>query len=160
MKCDEVKDKFLEGSLPDDARLHMQSCAACADAWAEHAKVMALLDEWQAPEASPFFDTRLLARVREAKEQEVQRFSVLALFRRPLFGFPAWQAVAAGALALAMAIGISVMRPSSTDDQVMTARSAAVQDLQTLDRHQHEITTLELLDDLNAADADQFEGEL
>jgi anti-sigma factor RsiW len=44
---------------------HLRSCAACTETLAEFRKTMALLDEWQAPEPSPYFDTRLRARLRE-----------------------------------------------------------------------------------------------
>jgi len=50
---------------------------------------MALLDEWQAPEPSPVFDTRLQARLRE--EQSRQPASWWAWIRRPaLAGALAW----------------------------------------------------------------------
>jgi hypothetical protein len=152
MKCEEVRGNFVESSLPAEAEAHMQSCASCTQAWSEHQKLFALLDEWQAPEPSPFFDTRLNALVREAKQQE-QQHGALSWLRKPLFGIPMWRTASAGALALALAVGVGVMqRQAGEQPATVAVKGTAVDDLQRLDKHQDEISNLELLDDLNAAD--------
>jgi anti-sigma factor RsiW len=169
MKCEQIKEAFMEameGKLPAEAAAHVETCAGCATAWAEHQKLMTLLDEWKAPEASPFFDTRLMARVRETKAEEAARPRVFAWLQRPLFGMPMWRPVAASALAVAMAVGIGVMnndRETTTrgDQQAQVIiKGTAVSDLQTLDKHEAEISNLDLLDDLNAADSSQPEDQL
>jgi anti-sigma factor RsiW len=168
MKCEQIKEMFIEaagGKLPAEAAAHVQTCASCATDWAEHQKLMTLLDEWKAPEASPFFDTRLMARVREAKAEEEARPRILAWLRRPLFGMPMWQPVAAGALAVAMAVGIGVVNNDRDggvkhDQQAVVVKGTAVSDLQSLDKHEAEISDLDLLDDLNAADSNQVDDEL
>jgi len=168
MKCEQIKETFLEataGKLPAETAAHVQSCASCADAWAEHQKLMALLDEWKAPEASPFFDTRLMARVRETKADEQARPAVLSWLQRPLFGMPMWRPVAASALAIAMAIGIGLTRndvDGTAHQQIQVAKGTAVGDLQSLEKHEAEISNLDLLDDLNAADTtpDSVDDEL
>jgi anti-sigma factor RsiW len=168
MKCEHIKESLIEaagGKLPAEAAVHVQTCASCATAWAEHQKLMTLLDEWKAPEASPFFDTRLMARVREAKAGEAARPRILAWLERPLFGMPMWRPVAAGTLAVAMAVGIGVTRnggDTTAHQQIQFAKGTAVGDLQSLDKHEAEISNLDLLDDLNAADAntDQVDDEL
>ena len=152
MKCEDIRESFIESSLPAETQAHVRSCAACAQAWAEHQKLFALLDEWEAPEPSPFFDTRLNARVREIKAEEADRGGVFGWLRKPLFGMPAWRPVAAGALALAMATGMGVMRQNVVDHPVEVAKGTAVDDIQRLDKHEEEISNLDLLDDLNAAD--------
>jgi anti-sigma factor RsiW len=169
MKCEHIQERFIEaagGKLPAEAAAHVQTCAGCGTAWAEHQKLMTLLDEWKAPEASPFFDTRLMARVREAKAEEVARPRILAWLERPLFGMPMWRPVAAATLAVAMAVGIGVTRTTdggtTAHQQIQFAKGTAVGDLQSLDKHEAEISNLDLLDDLNAADAnpDQVDDEL
>jgi anti-sigma-K factor RskA len=133
----------------------MQSCAACAEAWAEHQKLFALLDEWEAPEVSPFFDTRLNALVREAKAEEGRQTSgAFGWLRKSFFGMPAWRPIAAGALALAVATGVGLMQKQTngTKTAIVAVNGTAVDDLQRLDKHQDEISNLELLDDLDAAD--------
>ena len=45
---------------------HLAACAACRTELAELRSTFALLDEWKAPEISPYFDVRLKVRLREA----------------------------------------------------------------------------------------------
>jgi hypothetical protein len=166
MKCEQIKEMFIEAAgdkLPAEAAAHVQTCASCAGVWAEHQKLMTLLDEWKAPETSPFFDTRLMARVREAKAEEEARPRILAWLQRPLFGMPMWRPVAASALAIALAVGIGVSRNGVVEpgrQSIPVAKGTAVDDLQTLDKHEAEISDLDLLDDLNAADSNQVDDEL
>jgi len=47
------------------AREHMLSCAACREEFESLQATMALLDTWQAPEPSPYFDQRLAVLLRE-----------------------------------------------------------------------------------------------
>ena len=151
MKCEEYRESFIESSLPAETQAHVSSCAACAQAWAEHQKVFALLDEWKAPEVSPFFDTRLKALVREAKAEEANA-GAFGWLRKPFFGMPVWRPAAAGALAIALAAGIGVMRNSQVENRPIQVAGTAVSDIQQLDKHEDEISNLDLLDDLNAAD--------
>ena len=58
---------------------------------------MALLDQWQAPEPSPYFDVRLQARLRE--EMAKPQAGWLAWFRRP---------VLAAALTVLMGVGVGL----------------------------------------------------
>jgi len=167
MKCEQIRESFIDAAgskLPAETAAHVQMCAGCGAAWAEHQKLMTLLDEWKAPEASPFFDTRLMARVREAKDVEAQRPAVLAWLQRPLFGMPMWRPVAASTLAIAMAVGVGVMRnddgSKTMAEKPVLIKGTAVSDLQTLDKHEAEISNLDLLDDLNAADSNQTDDEL
>ena len=72
MKCEEIRDLMLDvaagaGEASPAMNEHLLGCDACADKFADMQKTMALLDEWQAPEPSPYFDTRLMARVREER---------------------------------------------------------------------------------------------
>ena len=70
MKCNEVCELMPELALGSDAvapdvRKHLESCAGCAEKLNEFRQTMAVLDEWQVPEPSPYFDVRLRARLRE-----------------------------------------------------------------------------------------------
>src|SRR5919205_3959481 len=67
MTCKEVKEQFLDMTTASytgapAAEEHLRSCAACAGELASLRQTMALLDEWQAPEPSPYFNARLRAR--------------------------------------------------------------------------------------------------
>jgi predicted anti-sigma-YlaC factor YlaD len=158
MKCEEIKDLMLDvaagaGEASPSLNEHLSGCDACADKFAEMQKTMALLDEWQAPEPSPYFDTRLMARVREerAKPQRSPWFSWL---RMP---------VLAGALALVLMMGGGVTwfthrGGSSIDAGKTSAVGTAVGDLQTLEKNEDLYANFDLLDDLQVqpdVDADQ-----
>jgi len=69
MTCPEMKkhlaDRVFESRpLPDEARKHIAECAGCAAELASMESTWKLLDEWQAPEPSGFFDAKLYARLR------------------------------------------------------------------------------------------------
>ena len=104
-------------------------------------KTMALLDEWKAPEdTSPYFMTRLRARVREEARKEVST-GWLAWFRKPAI------AVSMAALFL---VSISLMNGGSDNPQPPRAMTvSATNDVQYLDKNSDVLQNLELLDDLS-----------
>src|SRR5882762_2280852 len=72
MNCNQIRELLPDLAAGIDAsksvpelEKHIASCAGCAAHLHDLQKTMALLDEWQAPEPSPYFDTRLQARLRE-----------------------------------------------------------------------------------------------
>ena len=86
MNCKDVREQLLEmaverGTAAAELQSHFASCAACAQELEQMKRTMALLDEWQAPEPSPYFDVRLQARLRE--EQRRVRFSWRYWVRKP-----------------------------------------------------------------------------
>ena len=101
MKCENLREEFMEVVLggPETASLemqeHLRSCAACADELAAFRQTMTLLDEWQAPEPSPYFISRLQARLREESAAPVRNW--LAWLRRPVVAAAAAVLVAVGA---------------------------------------------------------------
>ena len=80
MNCHEIRELLPDLAAGMDAettqpevKQHIASCDDCAAHLRDLQKTMALLDEWQAPEPSPYFDTRLQARIREnAKKWRVR----------------------------------------------------------------------------------------
>jgi predicted anti-sigma-YlaC factor YlaD len=128
---------------------HLLACSACAGKLEEMRKTMALLDEWQAPEPSPYFDTRLAARMREERAKP-ERASWFAWFRAP---------VLAGALALVlmMAGGVNWFTRGRTPSEaqkngaplpIEIQPGTAVGDLQALDKNEDLYANFDLLDDL------------
>jgi hypothetical protein len=106
---------------------------------------MALLDEWQAPEPSPYFDVRLQARLRE--EMAKQPAGWLQWFRKPAL---------AVSLAAVLVAGVTFWRSDSghsTNNQVANVSiepGTAVGDLQALDKN-HDLyadSDDDVLDDL------------
>jgi predicted anti-sigma-YlaC factor YlaD len=149
MKCEEVRELMPElssglmGTTPQIAG-HLAECGACAGKLEELQQTMALLDEWQAPEPSPYFETRLQARLREeiAKPQA----GWLQWFRRP---------VLAAALTVLLGVGVGLyvthQRGITTSKEpvaVMEGPGTAVSDLQTLDKNHDMYADFDLLDDL------------
>jgi anti-sigma factor RsiW len=154
MKCEEIRDRMpdlasgLMGITPEVGG-HLAGCGACAGKLEEFRQTMALLDEWQAPEPSPYFDVRLQARLRE--EMAKPQAGWLAWFRRP---------VLAAALTVLMAIGVGLFLSknsgfyTSSDDtlavveQTQSGPCTAVSDLQALDKNHDLYSDFDLLDDL------------
>src|SRR6266446_650693 len=152
MKCDEIKELMLDAAIGGQGvpgmNEHLLDCPACAGKLQEMRKTMALLDEWQAPEPSPYFDTRLAARMREERARPM-RAGWLSWFRAP--------ALAGGlALVLMLAGGITWFghQPPAPIAQVPEAPGTAVGDLQALDNNEDLYANFDVLDDLQAPDTD------
>jgi hypothetical protein len=113
-------------------------------------QMMALLDEWKAPEPSPWFDARMMARFREEQQRAPQ--SLFARLRdRFLFGnAAAMKPMLAGAMALLLvAGGGSWLEISHLQAKHAPAISATVEDLQILDNNDQTIQQIDQLLDEN-----------
>ena len=108
---------------------------------------MAVLDEWQVPEPSPYFDVRLQARLRE--EMAKPQTGWLQWFRRP---------VLAAALTVLMGVGVGLLVTRNSGFYNPTGSIAendepvagtAVSDLQALEKNHDLYSDFELLDDLD-----------
>jgi len=150
MKCQEIRELMPDlatglGAATSETEQHLQSCAECGGKLEEFRKTMALLDEWQAPEPSPYFDVRLQARLRE--EMAKPPVGWLHWVRRPAL---------AVSLATMMVIGISLFHGDGVvqHGQVSTAANLQVQpgtavgDLQALDNNHDLYSDFDVLDDL------------
>ena len=149
MKCEEIRARMPDVAAgfsqpTSDESNHLAGCAACAEQLKGMRATMSLLDEWQAPEPSPYFDGRLQARLRE--EMAKPQAGWLHWFRRP---------VLAAALTVIMGVGIGlffthgngpVQPPASNAD---VGPGSAVGDLQTLEKNNDMYANFELLDDLD-----------
>lgn len=166
MKCDEIQEMMLDvasgtGAATPVLNEHLRGCAACADKFSGMQETMALLDEWQAPEPSPYFDTRFAARMREERAKP-QRATWLSWFRAPAL---------AGALALVLMVAGGVNwfnarkdgRQIAGNDRPQTSIEAvpgtAVGDLQALDNNEDLYANFDVLDDLQSPDADADQTE-
>ena len=153
MKCDEVRGMMLDmaagvGEASPAMNEHLQGCTDCAGKLAQKRQTMTLLDEWEEPEPSLYFDTRLAARRRGERAQPA-RSPWLSWLRAP---------VLAGALALVlmMAGGVKWFTGNGSSDNVakgpagplMVQPGTAVGDLQVLDKNEDLYANFDLLDDL------------
>jgi anti-sigma factor RsiW len=162
MNCEnnEVNDQLLDLAAGSEATAeqaaHLAACSSCAMKLTELRSTMALLDTWQAPEPSAYFDSRLRARMREEREAAPRGF--FGWFKSPSILRP----IAAAAFVLVLAAGIGVYNltggpgavATPTQTQNMAAQKApegsAVADLQTLDKNADVLANFDLLDDLGA----------
>ena len=151
MKCGNIREQLMEAVLngPELAtpavQEHLATCSACAGEVASLRQTMELLDDWQAPEPSPYFSARLRARMRE--EHATQSVGWLAWIRRP--------AVMTAAAAL-LAVGVGLLEgahwKSDHPDRLatntpVTVSAGAVSDLQYLDNNADLFSDFDALDD-------------
>jgi hypothetical protein len=154
MKCEEIRDvmpDLVSGLMETTPEIggHLAECGGCAGKMEEFRQTMALLDEWKAPEPSPYFDVRLQARLREEMAKP-QAGWWMAWFRRPVM-----------AAALTVLVGVGVGMFVSRDGGMygsgnnMVADSSqpadpgtAVSDLQSLEKNHDLYSDFDLLDDL------------
>jgi len=154
MKCEEMREIMLDLAsglmeVTPEINGHLSVCGACTGKLEEFKQTMALLDQWQAPEPSPYFDVRLQARLREeiAKPQA----GWLAWLRRP---------VLAAALRVLIGVGggLFFMKNSGfykgddtvavVEPQTASEPGSAVSDLQALEKNHDLYSDFELLDDM------------
>lgn len=153
MKCQEIRELMPDlaaglGAATTETEQHLHSCAACAGTLQELRQTMALLDEWQAPEPSPYFDVRLGARLREEAAKQ-QPASWLHWIRKPAL---------AVSLVVLMVMGITLFRGDGNIHQAPIAAvkvqpgpiqpGTAVGDLQALDKNPDMYSDFDVLDDL------------
>jgi hypothetical protein len=154
MKCEEIREVMPDlasgamGMTPEMG-VHLAGCGTCTAKMEEFRQTMALLDEWRAPEPSPYFDVRLQARLRE--EMAKPQAGWLTWFRRP---------VLASALTVLLGIGVGLFFTQghgiyqSEGDVVAVVNDAATEpgtavgDLQALEKNHDLYSDFDLLDDL------------
>jgi len=150
MNCKEIQERMpdvaagLSQPTADESR-HLESCAACAEQLKAMRSTMSLLDEWQTPEPSPYFDVRLQARLREE-------------MARPQAGWAYWfrRPVLAAALTVLIGVGVGLLFTRSSGIYApqqpiaeMAEPGTAVSDLQSLEKNHELYADFELLDDLD-----------
>ena len=150
MKCNETRELMPDlaaglAEVTPEVKSHLDSCAECAGKLEAFRQTMSLLDEWQAPEPSPYFDVRLRARLRE--ESATPSAGWMRWLRKP---------VLAASFALVMVVGVSLVRMKSGERGNNTASPVAVAaepgtavgDLQALEKNQNLYSDFDVLDDL------------
>jgi hypothetical protein len=160
-ECEEIELAsllFEPETASDAAKSHVMDCAACAEQLKELERTMALLDTWQMPEPSPFFMTRMKARLEEEKAAEPEGYFAHLWTRikdRVSFGPQMLRPVAAMSLTLMLLVGggayigfSGVLEPTQPKGQAYV-----VNDLQNLDSNAQLLDQLESMS--NSQDAAQ-----
>jgi hypothetical protein len=147
MKCQEICERMPDLAAGFDAATpevseHLKTCAVCAGKLEEIRQTMALLDEWPAPEPSPYFDVRVMARVRE---ERAQPGGWLYWLRKPALAVSLAVLMVASATLIRYDTGNRVVIDSS---MAWAPPGTAVGDLQALDNNSDLYSDFELLDDL------------
>ncbi|MGH9607749.1 MAG: hypothetical protein ACRD3N_18845 [Terracidiphilus sp.] len=154
--CAEMESK-LAGVLldaetaPAMIRAHLEECEGCREELARLKATVSLLDTWEAPEPSPYFMTRLDARMREERAS-----APAGWLGRKLAGLRAGfvygphahvRPLAAMALTILLLVGGGTYLDVTNWDQpaVTPTQAAVVHDLQTLDNNAQLLDQLEAL---------------
>jgi len=145
MNCNNVRENLIEllAEGPADAGItaHVKECSACSQELESLRKTMALLDEWEVPETSPYFLTRLQAHIKE--ERNKAPHGLFAWLRRP---------IAAVSLAAVIAGGAVFYQLRTTDKIIATPPPApagtAVGDLEALEKNHDLYVNTDLIDEI------------
>ena len=144
MNCKQFHEHMLDLAAadpgPGELQEHLRACAACAAEVASLRQTMALLDEWESPEPSPYFLTRLRAHVKE--EQQKAPASMFGWLRRPML---------AAALATVLAAGGVIYRLTVATPP---PDNGAVADIESLDKNHDLIIDTDLVNELTGAPSD------
>jgi hypothetical protein len=150
MTCEEIRERMPDvaaalSQATAEENKHLSSCDGCAEKLEEFRRTMALLDEWQAPEPSAYFDVRLHARLRE--EMAKPQTGWMQWFRRPALASALTLLLGIGG-ALFFTRGDGIYHSNNVAAVDMAAPGTAVSDLQSLDKNHEIYSDFELLDDL------------
>jgi len=142
MNCKDVRENLIEllagGSADAAVTAHVKDCGSCAQELESMRKTMALLDEWEPAEASPYFLTRLQAHVREERNKAPAGW--LAWVRRPVMAVSLAAVLAGGAVVYQISNGRSIVGPAPV--------GTAVSDLEALERNHDLYVNSDLIDEL------------
>jgi predicted anti-sigma-YlaC factor YlaD len=163
MKCNEIRELLPDlaagmnaATLQPEVEKHVASCSECAAHLRDLQKTMALLDEWQAPEPSPYFDTRMQARLRE--EMARPHAAWFSWVHRPAWAMSLAAVLFAGALGVGFVANKSVFSPMETiatkppSPGLPVEPGTAVGDLQALERNDELYADFDMLDELQVQD--------
>jgi predicted anti-sigma-YlaC factor YlaD len=155
MMCEKLRSEFMEAVLSGletaspQMQEHLRSCSSCARELSSFQQTMSLLDEWQTPEPSPYFSSRLRVRMRSA--ETAQPVGWLAWLRRPVVAAAAVVLIAVGTGLLEIGRVHQDSNTLATNDQPGVARvnstpGTAVGDLQYLDKNADLFSDFDALD--------------
>jgi hypothetical protein len=143
---------LLDPAAPANAaaRDHIAACDLCAKDLATLEATLALLDTWQAPEVSPYFDQKLAVRLREQLSAPpagwFERLRTRLLFNTGRHLRPAL----AGAMSLVLIVGGGSFGIANFQRSRPVQVSAAVNDLQLLQKNEQALQQIDQLLDDNA----------
>ena len=127
-------------------RSHLEACSECHAEFATLQATFNLLDQWSVPEPSSWFDARLAARLRQEVAARPEGFFERLRSRLLFSTGRELRPILAGALVLVLALGGGTAASVSHLLHPATIEaSAAVTDLQILDRNEQTLQTMDQL---------------
>jgi hypothetical protein len=148
-------------AAPAKVRAHVAACDDCRTELAELQATMNLLDAWKGPEPSPYFLSKLNARMRDERAAEPVGWpsSWVARIRARLAYGPAMHVRPLAAMALSVMLligGGTYLGITNLDQPAAPAGQAAavVNDLQTLDSNAKLLDQMEALSSTNGDNGD------
>jgi hypothetical protein len=138
-------------SAPAKVQTHVDGCEGCRRELDELRAAMALLDTWESPEPSPYFLTRLKARLRQERAAEPAGWFARLRARFVYGAGTQVRPLAAMALTFVLLVGGGAYLGITNWDQQPAApgQAAVVHDLQTMDSNTQLLDQLEALSSKN-----------
>ena len=140
------------------ARAHIAACADCARELRALESTMSLMDQWNAPEVSPYFDQKLAVRLREEQAAPPAGLWERITMRLRLNTGRQFRPALATAMALLLIAGGGSITVSTLYHQTAQAESAPVKDLQILDKNEQALQQVDQLLDDDSTPADGSYG--
>jgi len=165
-KCTEMESKLADllldpAAAPAAVSTHVAGCEDCRRELQELKATMGLLDSWQAPEPSPYFMTRMNARMREERESAPSGwFARKVASMRAGFSYGTRnhaRPLAAMALTVLLLLGGGAyldLEIWNQPAQPPTNNAAVVHDLQTLDNNAQVLDQMEALTSTDTSNGD------
>src|SRR4051794_26709503 len=144
MNCNNVRENFFDVLAGEQAApevlAHLRQCNACTQELEGLRGTMALLDEdeWEVPEPSPYFLTRLRAHVREEQQKAPAGSSIFAWLRKPVMAASLAAALIVGGVTYKFVIPFIEGGPAQAEN--------AVTDVESLDKNADLIVNSDLID--------------
>jgi hypothetical protein len=152
MNCQEVRENLIEmlteGQADPSVTAHVRECSACTEELESLRETMALMDEWEVPEPSPYFLTRLQAHVKEEREKSPARTSIFGWMRRPAMAVSMATVLLAGGLAYR----VFVVSPPPPDP-------SPVADVEALERNHDVLVNTDIIEELSGGPSDDVVDE-
>jgi anti-sigma factor RsiW len=138
---------LTDGPADPQVKAHVSQCNACTEELSSMRKTMALLDEWEAPEPSPYFLTRLRAHVKE--EQQKAPAGMFGWLRRPVLAASLATVLAAGAVVFRLVSG-----PQVDNNPGPPQVGTALADIESLDKNHDLLIDTDLVNELTGDPSD------
>lgn len=149
--CKNVKENLMdalaEEQMAPEVLAHLRECAACSAELDGLRKTMSLLDQWEVPEPSPYFLTRVKAHARDEQQKDTAHAGPLAWFRRPVLAATFAAVLAAGGVVLRLSV-------FQSEAPATPQTGTAVADIEQLDKNADVLVNTDLIDELSGAPSD------